>query len=207
VKSWFTIDGALDPIEYRGESFFRFPEELVEIVIANATEPGDRILDPFCGFGTTLVVAERLGRVGVGIEKDEERAVFASSRLRDPSWVVRADALQIGDLELEPFDLIFTSPPYATFREGDDEGVSPHYFADLRSIFSALQSRLKPTGALIVEVSNVRDGPSVRTLAWDVARELGRLFSFEGETVRCNTSSEPAGPGFDHSYLLAYRRP
>jgi DNA modification methylase len=125
MKSWFTIDGRLEPIDQRGESFFRFPEELAEVVITRWTQPGDRILDPFCGFGTVLLVAERLGRIGVGIERDEERASFAASRLRDPSWVVHADARQISELSLEPFDLILTSPPYTTFGDWDDGNVSP----------------------------------------------------------------------------------
>ena len=36
--------------------------------VEELSEPGDVVLDPFAGFGTTLVVAERLGRRGLGIE-------------------------------------------------------------------------------------------------------------------------------------------
>jgi DNA modification methylase len=37
-------------------------------VIERYSRPGDWVLDPFCGFGTTLVVAERLGREPLGFE-------------------------------------------------------------------------------------------------------------------------------------------
>ena len=56
-----------------------------------------------------------------------------------------------------------------------------------------------------MEVSNVREAGAVRTVAWDAAKALAELFRFEGEVVRCNTGPEPAGPGYDHSYLLVFR--
>ena len=46
------------------------PLELVERAITNSSRPGDRILDPFCGSGTTLIACERSGRRGIGIELD-----------------------------------------------------------------------------------------------------------------------------------------
>jgi DNA modification methylase len=71
-KSWFTIDGQLDPIEFDGPSFFRFPMELAEFVIERFSNPDAVVLDPFCGFGTTVVAAQALGRVGIGLEHDEK---------------------------------------------------------------------------------------------------------------------------------------
>ena len=46
------------------------PLELVERAIENSSTPGDTVLDPFCGAGTTLIACERTGRRGVGIEID-----------------------------------------------------------------------------------------------------------------------------------------
>lgn len=46
------------------------------------TQPGDLVLDPFCGSGTTGVACLRLGRRFIGIEKDPKYADLARERLR-----------------------------------------------------------------------------------------------------------------------------
>lgn len=48
------------------------PEALLERIIKASSNPGDVVLDPFSGSYTTSAVAVRLGRVGVGIELNEE---------------------------------------------------------------------------------------------------------------------------------------
>src|SRR5215203_4698318 len=79
-KSWFAIGGDLEPIDYDGPSHIRFPAALAEAVIGTYTVEGDWIFDPFCGFGTTLVMAQRLRRQAIGFEKDDDRARFATAR-------------------------------------------------------------------------------------------------------------------------------
>jgi site-specific DNA-methyltransferase (adenine-specific) len=48
------------------------PVELLSALIQCASLPGERILDPCCGSGSTLVAAKSLNRTGVGIEKDPD---------------------------------------------------------------------------------------------------------------------------------------
>jgi site-specific DNA-methyltransferase (adenine-specific) len=57
------------------------PEQLLERVVRACTNPGDLVLDPFAGSGTTLAVAKRLGRRFLGIEKNPETAARAEKRL------------------------------------------------------------------------------------------------------------------------------
>lgn len=57
------------------------PEKLLAKIILASTDPGDLILDPFAGSGTTAVVAKKLGRDFVAIEADEEYCLLAAKRL------------------------------------------------------------------------------------------------------------------------------
>ena len=44
------------------------PEALLERIIMASSNEGDVVLDPFCGCGTAVAVAERLGRRWIGID-------------------------------------------------------------------------------------------------------------------------------------------
>src|SRR5499426_2674825 len=57
------------------------PEALLGRVLLASTRPGDLVLDPFFGTGTTGIVAKRLGRRWLGIERDPAYAVAARLRL------------------------------------------------------------------------------------------------------------------------------
>ena len=57
------------------------PESLLHRVIVGTTNPGDVILDPFFGTGTTGAVAKKLGRHFIGIEREEAYRKVAEERL------------------------------------------------------------------------------------------------------------------------------
>jgi modification methylase len=57
------------------------PEALLYRVLLASSNPGDVVLDPFIGSGTTGVVAKRLHRQWIGIERDEEYARIAQERI------------------------------------------------------------------------------------------------------------------------------
>jgi adenine-specific DNA-methyltransferase len=57
------------------------PEALVERVVELCTAPGDLVLDPFCGSGTTAAVAHKTGRDWISVELDSGIAERARGRL------------------------------------------------------------------------------------------------------------------------------
>ncbi len=57
------------------------PEKLLAKIILASSQPGDLVLDPFLGSGTTSVVAKKLGRRYVGIEIDPTYCCLAEKRL------------------------------------------------------------------------------------------------------------------------------
>jgi site-specific DNA-methyltransferase (adenine-specific) len=63
--------------------FAVFPEKLVDTCVLASTKRGDSVLDPFCGSGTTLVVARRLGRHFVGIDVNKDYCEMALRRLNE----------------------------------------------------------------------------------------------------------------------------
>ena len=58
----------------------RFPDELAARVVRMLTEPGDLVLDPFVGTGTTTAVAHRLERRWIGIDSNPGNAEAALDR-------------------------------------------------------------------------------------------------------------------------------
>ena len=73
---------------FSGAHFATFPPALVEPCILAGSRSGDTILDPFCGSGTTGLVASRLGRKFVGIELNPEYAAMAERRIREDAPLV-----------------------------------------------------------------------------------------------------------------------
>jgi len=63
------------------------PEKLLRYIIESITEPGDVILDPFMGSGTTCVAAKQTGRKYIGIEYDENFYNLAKSRIEQEMLV------------------------------------------------------------------------------------------------------------------------
>lgn len=57
------------------------PEKLIAKLLLASSNVGDIILDPFLGSGTTSVVAKKLGRHYVGIEREKQYCIWAEQRL------------------------------------------------------------------------------------------------------------------------------
>lgn len=68
-----------------------FPDTIPERLIALYTHPGDIVLDPFIGSGTTAVVARRLGRRCVGYEISEQFCELSKKRVRTETQMPLTD--------------------------------------------------------------------------------------------------------------------
>lgn len=71
------------------------PEPLVAKFIEISSNRGDSVLDPFAGSGTTVIVAKKLGRTGIGFEIDDGfffigksvlEETFDGEKIRNPLW-------------------------------------------------------------------------------------------------------------------------
>ena len=99
--------------------------------ISTYTAPGQRVLDPMCGIGTTLVEAAYLGRHAAGIELEARWASIARANLDHARTrgATGTGQVHIGDARLLPealaatantggVDLLLTSPPYGAMTHG-----------------------------------------------------------------------------------------
>lgn len=80
----------------------QLPEKYLERLLLAYTNPGDWVLDPFCGSGTTAVVADALGRNCVTIDISEENLESAKERLEkgavrvETSPLLHTDGREVG---------------------------------------------------------------------------------------------------------------
>ena len=196
------------PADFKGDDV-RYPEALVSHFLREFTQIGDTILDPFAGYGTTLVVSERLGRIPFGVELGSDKVNYARGRLARPENMIQGDARSLADLDLPAIDFSMTSPPYTNRGDPQDPFTAYRdmgrgyaaYLDDIRGIYGQLRSHMKPAGKIVIEIANLKRDGQVTTLAWDVAREVSKVLRFEGEVV---VGWDQYDYGYDHSYCLVY---
>ena len=190
-----------------------FTKALAASVIGHASQPGELVLDPFAGYGTTVAVAERMGRRAIGIELLPEHLEIARRQAGGGVRLILGDARELSVLVDEPVDLVLTSPPYMPAIDhpqnpltgyATDDGDYAGYLRELGAIFGQVAALLRPGGQLVVNVANViaRDG-TVTPLASDLATVIDEHVTLLGVTT-LKWDELPAG--LDGDYLLWFAR-
>lgn len=196
------------PSRFRHEDV-RCADSLVEYCIDRFTEPGQVVFDPFAGYGTTLIIAEEMGRLGYGIEYSQPKAEYTRGVLAHPGRLIHGDSRRFSEYEIPPIDLCFTSPPYTNQSDSENPFVDyrqkgfdyPSYLQEMGNIFSQVAHKMNPSAHLVIEASNLKKAGRVTALAWDIAREVAKIFHFQGETIIC---WDEYGYGYNHSYCLVF---
>ncbi len=181
------------------------PVALLERIIGASSNPGDTVLDPFCGCGTTIVAAQRLGRKWVGVDVTHLAITLVRSRLRD-SFGNEVDYKVIG----EPLDLegarvlagidryqfqwwalgkVGARPNPADQVKGADQGI------DGRAYFHEKEGGA--TKSIIVSVKSghvsVRDVRDLRGVIERDKAQLGALLTLEPPTDPMREEAASAG--------------
>ncbi|MBI3585842.1 MAG: site-specific DNA-methyltransferase [Ignavibacteriales bacterium] len=81
TSGYFSGDEALRDKNGNRQHKQQSPIQLLIRIILSSTKPGDVVLDPFAGTGTTLVVAHQLQRIGIGVELDKANVRLIQKRL------------------------------------------------------------------------------------------------------------------------------
>ena len=127
--------------EHIGDYHGNFVPQIANRLILRFTEPGDAVLDPFVGSGTTLIECRRLGRHGLGLELSRETCAIAKKRCsaEENKYDITTDlkcvdsasgkaakhcADYLKKVKKDHFDLLLLHPPYAdiiNFSDEDDD--------------------------------------------------------------------------------------
>jgi len=199
------------PEKYR-EDDIRYSESLVEYFLKIYTREGDTVFDPFAGFGTTLLVAEEMGRIPYGIEFDEGQVSYIKSKLKQADNLILGDSRKLKSYDLPLINFSMTSPPYTrkyaksnpfTAYTSKGKGYSG-YLKDIRSIYGQMTHFLADDAMVVIEAANIKGPEGVTTLAWDIARMVSEVLQFEGEVI---VNWDHYGGGYDHSYCLIFSNP
>jgi DNA modification methylase len=189
----------------------RASENMLEHFIKEYTTEGQAVFDPFAGFGTTLLVAEELGRAGYGIEYSRPKAEYSRGLLAHPERLIEGDSRHLLEYDLPTFDLCLTSPPYTNESDSENPFVDyrqkgfdyPSYLKEMGNIFSQVAQKLTPAGHVVIEAANLKKQGHVTTLAWDITREVSKILHFEGETM---IGWDKYGYGYNHSYCVVFSK-
>jgi site-specific DNA-methyltransferase (adenine-specific) len=188
------------------------PEALLERIIKASSNEGDLVLDPFCGCGTTVSVAERLNRQWVGIDvtmlainlvrhrlshqfSEKGISIYVDGRPRDISGAEALFKKNPFEFEYWVLDMVDAVPAQSKTKEnmrGADKGVD-----GVINFIKDVQNGDQIYGKLLVQVKGGtvhRD--DIATLKGDVERERadgGVLVTLEKPTKPMREETVSAG--------------
>ena len=188
------------------------PEALLERIIRASSNEGDVVLDPFCGCGTAVAAAHKLGRRWLGIDITHLAVALMKNRLKTAFDLdAGADYAVVGEpqdagsaralWEQDPYQFQFwavsllEAQPQSEQRRGADRGIDGVlYFVD---------GQRRTPQKVVIQVKGGRvSSPQVRDLAGVVEREkaaMGLFISLEPPTR--DMRQEAAAAGFYRSDL------
>lgn len=149
-----------------------FPEEIPRRLIKLFSFVGDTVLDPFAGIGTTLFVANSLGRHSIGIDIYPKYIQTTRRRLSQQFLfdneasckIYLGDARDLSMLDDNSINLIVTSPPYWNKvkygqQEKDLANIDDYFafIAEMKKVFEECYRVLKPKMRMCIVTANVHE--------------------------------------------------
>jgi len=169
----------------------------------------------------------------------EERTALGASVEGLTSNVITGDASHALDFGLSTFDFVLTSPPYwdmlhargaqtqkkrrtapelDVFYSDDPNDLGnvhdyEEFLARLVAIYQGLKPLLREKAYLTIIVKNIKKGGKIYPLAWDLAHELGKVYTLKDEKIWAQNNQRLAPYGMNsawvsntfHHYCLQFR--
>jgi site-specific DNA-methyltransferase (adenine-specific) len=174
------------------------PEPLLERIIRSSSNEGDLVLDPFCGCGTAIAVAERLKRRWAGIDVTHLALNIVRERMKSSAFEVHGEPIDRRDAERLAHDdptqfqwwiLGRAGARPASQRKGSDPAVDGEIFLP--------EASGGPARRVVVSVKRERLGPAtvreLRALAARNDASIGVLLTLHGPTAAMTAEAARAG--------------
>lgn len=189
-----------------------FAESDIRRIVLLFTKKGDRVLDPFCGVGSTLVASAMTGRSCVGIELSKTWTKIAKRRLENwlrkqkkdkgsrkakgPLSTLTGDALvTLRRFSAETFDFLVTSPPYWNILWHDhdkkvratrlEKHLPTKYSSDRRDLgnIENYDEFLNALGEVFAECFRVLRSRKYACIIVSDFRRRERFYDFHGDVI------------------------
>lgn len=165
---------------------------LARRAIETYTAPGDLVIDPMCGIGTTLVEAIHLGRRAFGVELEHRWTALAASNVllarkqgaKGQALTLRGDARALGRGLLDELrgqaELILTSPPYGSSVHGH---VRARPGRGVEKFYNRYSDSRENLGQLSALASGDTIAPKLRAALVEILAGSRRMLSPTGRLV------------------------
>lgn len=186
------------------------PEGLLERIIRASSDKGDVVLDPFCGCGTAVSVAQRLERTWIGIDITHLAVTLIKHRLKtrfgdsleydvvgEPTTVKDAEALAASDpYQFQWWALGQVGARPNEKKKGPDKGIDGRLYFHDEGTSGKTKQIILSVKAGSVSVNHVRD---LRGVLERENAEFGVLISMKEPTKPMRTEAADAG-SYTHSW-------
>ena len=168
-----------DPPPFEGNDI-KFPESLARYVIETYTKPKAKVFDPFAGMGTTLFVAEELGRTPFGMETELHKYEWVAGQLENWMNHRHDDAALCSYYDFPKMDLVLTSPPYMPrhhewnplYNGNPQKAGYRRYLKRMGIIFKNVTEITKKNGFVFIQVDNLKHGKVFTPLIRDISNAV-----------------------------------
>ena len=197
------------------------------------SEPGDLILDPMVGCGTTLIEAKLLGRNALGLDINPDAVELAERGLDFAGGSGRqrvevGDARDLGFLRDESFDMVLTHPPYMNiirYSQGriagdlSNIGSLPKFCDEIEKVARELFRVLKQHGYCAILIGDTRRARHFVPLAYEVMRRFLKVgFVLKEDIIKVQHKCKCTGRWrakaardrfylIMHEHLFVFRKP